>query len=123
MADLLLIENDRRLGELLGWFLEQRGYTVRRAADFGQARTLLTERTPALVLSDLELGSEDARDELPRLSAEGLLPPTLVVSGYLDAPTVEALMQIPGVRGTLAKPFELEELETRIAELLSGAEA
>jgi len=123
MGDFLLIENDRRLGELLGWFLENKGHTVRRAADFQEARSLLAERTPDLVLSDLELGNEDAREELPRLAAEGLLPPTLVVSGYLDAPTVEALMQIPGVRGTLAKPFEMEELEGRIAQLAGGAEA
>jgi DNA-binding response OmpR family regulator len=123
MADFLLIENDRRLGELLGWFLERKGHTARRAADFQEARALLAERSPDLVLSDLELGNEDAREELPRLAAEGLLPPTLVVSGYLDQATVDLLMQIPGVRGTLAKPFEMEELEARIAELVPGTGA
>jgi DNA-binding response OmpR family regulator len=123
-GDLLLIENDRRLGELLCLFLERRGHTARRAASFAEARVLIEERTPDLLLSDLQLGEEDAREELPRLSAEGCLPPTLVVSGFLDTQTVDELARIPQVCGTLPKPFEFDELMTCIDELLArGAEA
>ncbi len=117
-CDLLLIENDRRLGELLCSSLERRGYTTRRAATFTEARGMIAELAPDVVLSDLQLGEEDARDELPRLAAEGILPPTLVVSGYLDARTSEELMRIPNVRGVLPKPFELEALTAAIDELL-----
>jgi DNA-binding response OmpR family regulator len=109
-ADLLLVENDRRLGELLAAFLERHGHRVRRATSFAEARSLLRDAPPGLLLSDLELGAEDARAILPALAAEGLLPPTLVVSGYLDTAATRALASVPGVVGFVPKPFEFGEL-------------
>ena len=109
-GDLLLIENDRRLGELLAQFLERHGHRVRRATSFAEARAFLCDAPPELLLSDLELGAEDARVILPALAAEGLLPPTLVVSGYLDTAVLRALGSVPGVVGFVPKPFEFGEL-------------
>jgi DNA-binding response OmpR family regulator len=119
-ADLLLIENDRRLGELLAQFLERHGHCVRRATSFAEARPILRQAPPRLLLSDLELGAEDARAILPELAAEGLLPPTLVVSGYLDGSAVRALESLPGVVGFVPKPFELEELLRSIEAALTA---
>jgi DNA-binding response OmpR family regulator len=117
-AHLLLIENDQRLGELISWFLTKRGFQVRRAVSFREARGLLAERVPDLMLSDVDLGGESARDELPRLAAEGLLPPTLVVSGYLDPDTWAELEALEGVVGLLPKPFELKDLVARVESLV-----
>jgi DNA-binding NtrC family response regulator len=108
--DLLVVENDERLGQLLEGFLTRRGHRVRRATSFAAARPLLAEAPPELLLSDLELGDEDARDILPVLAAEGLLPPTLVVSGYLDLSVRTELEAIPGVVGFVPKPFEFDQL-------------
>ena len=61
-------------------------------------------------------------EELPRLSAEGILPPTLVVSGFLDEAVEGRLRAVPEVLDTLPKPFEFNELEGRIQGCLeSGA--
>lgn len=120
---LLLIENDQRLGELVTWFLTKRGFEVRRAMSFREARGLLAERVPDLMLSDVDLGGESARDELPRLAAEGLLPPTLVVSGYLDPETWAELEALEGVVGLLPKPFELKDLVARVEGLVGTCTA
>jgi hypothetical protein len=72
------------------------------------------------MLSDLDLGPESALEELPRLAQEGLLPPTLVVSGYLDADATARLGDIPAVCGTLAKPFDFADLEARVVDCLDG---
>ncbi|MEM1451544.1 MAG: response regulator [Planctomycetota bacterium] len=117
-ADLLLVDNDERIVELLTWFLRDRGFEVRAAGSFAAARDLLTERRPDLVLSDVDLGTESAVAELPRLSEDGLLPATLVVSGYLDAQIEAALLAVPEVVGTLAKPFEFPDLETEVVACL-----
>lgn len=120
MADILLVDNDRRIGELCAFFLEQRAHQVRSCASYAEARERIRERAPELMLADLELGAESGREELPRLAALGLLPPTLIVSGYLDRDLERELRALPGVRGTLAKPFELSELLRRIDEALAG---
>jgi DNA-binding NtrC family response regulator len=119
---LLIIENDARIVELLRWFLERRGHRVRAASSFAQARAAIAEHRPDLVLSDIELGGENARTMLPVLARAGELPPTLVVSGYLDHDLAREMLAIPGVVGVLAKPFEFERLERCIEEQLTRAQ-
>jgi len=123
MADLLVVDNDARIAELVAWFLEKGGHSARVATSYAEAREILRERRFDLMLADLELGVEDGRVELPLLESEGLLPPTLVVSGYLDAEITEALSEISGIRGTVPKPFEPQELLERVDAELSAAPA
>jgi len=123
MADLLVVDNDARIADLVAWFLQKGGHSPRVVTSYAAAREALGVRSFALMLADLELGAEDGRVELPRLEEEGILPKTLVVSGYLDAEITESLLQIPSVVGTVPKPFEPSELLARVdAVITSGAE-
>lgn len=119
-GDLLLVDNDARIVELVSWFLTERGFAVRSADSFAAARERLAERRPDLLISDIDLGTESATRELPRLHDEGVLPPTLVVSGYLDHSVKLSLLEVPEVRATLAKPFEFPDLEAKIDTCLQG---
>lgn len=119
MADLLLVDNDARIAELVAFFLRRSGHAARTAASFAVAREEIARARPDLMLSDLDLGEERGLVELPRLAAEGLLPPTLVVSGYLDRAAQIELERLPQVVGVLAKPFDLDVL---LARVLAGLE-
>ena len=122
MARLLLLDNDERIVELLSWFLSDRGFEVDVAQSFAVARERIAAARPDLLVSDVDLGTESALEELPRLSAEGILPPTLVVSGFLDEAVEGRLRAVPEVLDTLPKPFEFNDLEERIQGCLeSGA--
>ncbi|MDP6539591.1 MAG: response regulator [Planctomycetota bacterium] len=126
MAELLVVDDDERLAELCAWFLAASGHEVRTARSYREARERIAELPPQLMLADLDLGAESGRVELARLAAEGLLPPTLVVSGYLDGALDAELAAIDGVRGTLAKPFDPPDLAARVERCLgeqSGARA
>jgi DNA-binding NtrC family response regulator len=124
---LLVVENDARIVELMCLFLGRRGYEVRSARSLEEARAQLAAQRPALMLSDIELGRSNGREFLPQLSREGLLPRTLVVSGFLDADLADELRCVPEVVGVLAKPFEFDRLQRCIEEALeptdSGARA
>ena len=122
-ARLMILDNDRGLVDLAAWYLERQGYLVDKATSFREARHLLATDPPDLLLSDVEMGEESGAEELPRLSAEGLLPPTLVISGFLDAELAERLRCLPGVLGTLAKPFDLPDLEQRLEDCLARVAA
>lgn len=119
-GDLLLVDNDARIVELLSWFLGNQGFGVRTAGSFAEARERLSERRPDLLISDVDLGTESAVVELPKLSAEGLLPPTLVVSGFLDDKVQAALFSVQEVLDTLPKPFEFPDLEAKVVACLAG---
>jgi DNA-binding response OmpR family regulator len=122
VADLLLVDNDERITGLLAFFLERHGHRVRVAASYARARQCIAEKPPELLLGDLELGAERGDEELLRLHREGNMPPTLVVSGYLDAELEGRLRQLPGLCGTLAKPFALEALIASVDAALAVAE-
>jgi DNA-binding NtrC family response regulator len=123
MAALLVLDNDRRIVELVALFLTEQRHTVRVAHSFREARERIAEETPDLLLSDLELGAESGREELPALWREGLLPPTLVISGYIDAALERELASIPAIVGTLAKPFDFPNLDATITRALERARA
>lgn len=124
-AELLLVENDERIAELLAWFLRRRGFAVRVAPTYAEAARLLRAKAPDLMLADVEMGAESGRIELPRLSEAGILPPTLVVSGYIDEEIGRELSALPGVLGLFPKPFEFPELEAKLRAVLppEGARA
>lgn len=117
-GEIVLVDNDERIVELLSWFLGERGFSVRSADSFAAAETLFAERAPDLLVSDVDLGVESAVAELPRLAAAGVLPRTLVVSGFLDARVEGALRNVPQVLDSLAKPFEFTDLEAKIVACL-----
>ncbi len=119
MADLLLVDNDARIADLVAFFLRRSGHSVRTAKTFVDARAEIARARPDLMLSDLDLGDEHGLVELPRLAASGILPPTLVVSGFLDRKAQLELERLPQVVGVLAKPFDLDVLVARITELLA----
>lgn len=120
-AELLLVDNDATIGELIAWVLTRSGYSVRTATSFADAEVQLCALTPDLVLSDVDLGAESALVELPRLAAAGLLPPTLVVSGYLDDDKRALLGRLPAVLGFLDKPFDPRGLEECVEAALAVA--
>lgn len=120
MARLLLLDNDERIVELLSWFLRERGFDVETAKSFAEARERMGAARPDLLVSDVDLGAESAVDGLPVLSAEGALPPTLVVSGFLDEEVERKLRAVPEVLDTLSKPFEFTDLEAKVRACLAG---
>jgi DNA-binding NtrC family response regulator len=121
-GELLLVDNDVTIGELVAFVLRRAGFGVRTATSFALARAALAHAPCDLVLSDVDLGAESALVELPRLAEEGLLPPTLVVSGYLDPEKRAWLGTLPQVVGFLDKPFDPLDLEREVAAALGEAQ-
>ena len=57
-ATIMLVEDDPSLGQLLAEELEMDGYAVERAATVQEARGLLQQQRPALIVSDLRALTE-----------------------------------------------------------------
>ncbi len=109
MVQIAVIEDDPSIGELLEEALRAEGYLVLRAYSGTEARYLLAQHTPDLVLLDLML---------PGLTGEELLPligniPVIVVSAKVGVDDkVNALLA--GAADYVTKPFALRELLARI---------
>ena len=120
---VLVVDDNDHLAGLICWFLQRRGFDAASSPSFAAARDELSTRPPQVLISDIELEHESAKAELPKLSREGLLPPTLVVSGRLEEGVVEELHAIPQVRAVLPKPFDFELLERGVMNCLETAAA
>ncbi len=107
---LLVVEDDAGLCESLAEVLRFTGYEVDTASDGEAALRVLREcPRPDAILLDIVL---------PRMGAEELLqvldaspwprPPVVLMTGMIGA-------QRPSPRDVLLKPFELDELLSRVA--------
>jgi len=114
---VLVVEDDRRLAELLDELLTGQGFAVEIAAD-GQAglHAGLTRRYEVLVV-DRGLPGIEGVDLITRLRSRGILTPILVLTarGALND-RVEGLDA--GAEDYLTKPFEVPELLARLRALL-----
>ncbi|MGJ3247441.1 MAG: response regulator transcription factor [Elainellaceae cyanobacterium] len=112
---ILIIESNPHLRSLLGWHLQQSGFSVHQSASFQQARDVFQSRQPSLVILDSELpdgdGLEFCRWLQPQRSALVLM---------LSARTSEADV-VAGLRAGaddyLTKPFGMQEFLARVEAL------
>jgi DNA-binding NtrC family response regulator len=96
-------------------------YKIAEADSTGAARTAIAAEKPDLILLDLVMPEEDGLSLLRWLRTEGGETPVIVVSALDSAKTaVEALQN--GAADYIVKGFDIEELRTRVANILQLTE-
>jgi DNA-binding NtrC family response regulator len=116
MKTILIVDDEPAARYGLRRALEGR-YRVLEADSAAAARVTIVSDSPDLLLLDVVMPGEDGLALLKWLRGEGHSLPVLMVSAMDTArPAVEALQF--GAADYLVKGFELEELRTRVANLL-----
>jgi len=118
---LLIVDDDERLAGLVSWFFRRKGLEVESCPSYAVARELLRVERVDVLISDVELNGESARMELPDLAREGILPATIVASGFLDEAAVREFQALREVRVMLRKPFDFDLLERAMVRCLQPA--
>lgn len=119
---ILIIEDGKMLGRLLGQLLEHFGYQV-EVTESGQEGIELYRQEPAdLVITDIWLPDMDGRDIIRQLRMEFPEIRVIAMSGAesVEEPLSEARRL--GARRTFRKPFDTQELLLGIEEELAGVE-
>ncbi|HUN63603.1 MAG TPA: sigma-54 dependent transcriptional regulator [Candidatus Sulfotelmatobacter sp.] len=119
MRTVLVVDDEPAARYGLKRALEGR-YRVVEADSAAAARATMASEAPDLLLLDVVMPGEDGLAFLKWLRSEGNPLPVLMVSALDTAkPAVEALQY--GAADYLVKGFDLEELRTRVANLLKLA--
>jgi DNA-binding NtrC family response regulator len=116
MKTILVVEDDPSVRLLVRVALELQGHTVVDAAEPAAALEIAAGigRPIDLLVSDIWLGRSNVRALVAGLVELGFDLPMLYLSGHCDRPA-----NLPGCRTlVLAKPFELEQLEAAVTQLL-----
>ena len=115
---ILLIEDNRGISEMVGEFLERRGYAVDYAADGSTGLHLAVENSYDVVVLDLMLPGMDGLDLCRRLRGEAQKSTPVLMLTARDTLEDKLIGLDAGADDYLVKPFEIRELEARVRALI-----
>ena len=116
---LWVVDDDLRICQLLGQYLEAEGYAVRTATSARELFTHVAEAPADLIILDLLLPDQDGFGVTRALRAHSDVP-ILMLTGRAE--TVDKVVGLElGANDYLTKPFERRELLARVRVLLRRA--
>jgi two-component system phosphate regulon response regulator OmpR len=119
-AHILVIDDDRRIRELLKSYLTDNGFRVTLAGDTREARQKMRGLAFDLLILDVMMPGENGRDLARSLREANKDIPILMLSALADpSDRIEGLMS--GSDDYLPKPFEPRELLLRVRNVLRRA--
>lgn len=116
---LLIVDDDRRIRDLLSRYLLHEGYRVTTADNAAEARAKLGGMKFDLLILDVMMPGENGLDLAKSLRANSNVP-ILILSARGEAEMRIEGLEI-GVDDYVAKPFEPRELSLRVASVLKRA--
>jgi two-component system phosphate regulon response regulator OmpR len=119
MPHILVVDDDKRLRELLRRYLVANGFRVTTATDAANARATLKGMEFDVIVLDVMMPGESGLELTRALRAEGGVPILLLTA---MAETEERIVGLEsGADDYLTKPFEPRELVLRIQTILRRA--
>ena len=115
-AKILVVDDDRKIVELITLYLKKDGYHVLAAYDGQQAIELARRKQPDLIVLDLMLPQVDGTDVCRILRAESKVPIIMLTGRSTDDDKLEGLDL--GADDYVTKPFNPRELLARIRAVL-----
>jgi DNA-binding NtrC family response regulator len=118
---VLIVDDEQGIRDMLSWCLSQREYEVHVAVDGKEATELLGRELVDLVISDVTMPHLNGLELLAGRTKPG--PAFIMMTGFGTVETAVHAMR-KGASDFLLKPFDLEHLMRRVAEVTSeGAPA
>ena len=116
---LLVVDDDRRIRDLLSRFLASEGYRVSTADTAADARVKLKSLSFDLLVLDVMMPGENGFDFAKSLRTESTVPILMLTARDAAESRIKGLEM--GADDYLSKPFEPRELSLRIANILKRA--
>jgi two-component system, OmpR family, phosphate regulon response regulator OmpR len=118
---ILVIDDDKRLRDLIARYLTEQGYRVTTAIHAADARAKLAGITFDLLVVDIMMPGESGLELTQSLRADSLVPILLLTAMGESNDRIAGLET--GADDYLVKPFEPRELVLRIKAILKRARA
>jgi two-component system, OmpR family, phosphate regulon response regulator OmpR len=116
---LLVVDDDRRIRDLLSRFLTSEGYRVTTADTAADARAKLKSLSFDLLVLDVMMPGENGFDFAKALRGSSEVPILMLTARDAAESRIKGLEM--GADDYLSKPFEPKELSLRIANILRRA--
>ncbi len=117
---ILVVEDEKKLVNILRGYLEQAGFAVLTAYDGQQGLTVFRHDKPALVLLDLNLPKVDGLDVCRAIRKESNTPVIMLTARVEEADRLVGLEL--GADDYISKPFSPREVVARVRAVLRRTE-
>jgi two-component system, OmpR family, response regulator len=118
---VLIVDDDPRIVQLLTEHFKQT-YTVETAMSGGEALSIVRRARPDVVVLDVMLPGMSGIHVLKELKRTDPTIPVIVVTGT-DSLAIANEAVRSGATTYLRKPFDLRELDQRVAEIIANADS
>lgn len=111
MKEIVVVDDERRIVDLLGMVLKGEGYSVQTYLDPAEALTIV--RLPNLIITDLQMPRMGGLDFLRELRAKfpkDYISYLLMTGATPENPEFKAFEEAEGLENVLHKPFEVDDL-------------
>jgi DNA-binding response OmpR family regulator len=115
-ATVLLVEDERKLRELIRSYLERAGFTVMSTGSGAEAITLTTSGAPDLVILDLGLPDVPSETVAREMRVTGPVPVLMLTARAAEEDRIAGLDL--GADDYVIKPFSPQELVRRVQAIL-----
>ena len=121
---MLVVEDDSALGEVVVSALRDDGLDARLAKDGDEAMRLVDASEPAAIILDLMMPKRDGFSVLRELRADGRIAklPVIVVTAIFGLSERMYATEL-GAADYVTKPFELDDLVSRVRALVTSKPA
>jgi DNA-binding response OmpR family regulator len=121
---VLVVEDDTALGDVVVSALKDEGLDARLAKDGDEAMRLVDASEPAAIILDLMMPKRDGFSVLRELRADGRIAtlPVIVVTAIFGLSERMYATEL-GAADYVTKPFELDDLVSRVRALVSTQSA
>lgn len=116
---VLVVEDDPDLGDAIVMYFKEEGLDAQLARDGDQAMRMVDDHSPAVMVLDLMMPRRDGFSVLRELRADGRINsiPVIVVTAIFGLSERLYATEL-GAVDYVTKPFELDELVSRVRSLL-----
>ncbi len=123
---LLIVDDEMRVCKLIAGIGDGMGYDSRVLSDPVEFKAIFNETRPSVVVMDIVMPQVDGVELVMWLADQDKQPPVILISAYGDTylQTLDKLGKAKGsnVFASVAKPFDVEELEDVLERALESVQ-
>ncbi len=116
---LLIVDDESSISEILGCYLQNKGYTVTTASSAEEAFGIVNKMSIDLVVSDIKMPGLSGVEFLKKVKENHPSIPVLLTTGFPTLDTAIEALKL-GAYDYLTKPFNLEEIFEKVRRALQS---